>query len=56
MISIKDLRRQPELYKKMLVLKNDHTDVDQILLLDKTFRRIQTDHAQEISGVVFTCS
>ena len=43
MISIKDLRKQPELYKKMLVLKNDHTDVDQLLLLDKTFRRLQTE-------------
>ena len=43
MISIKDLRKQPELYKKMLALKNDHADVDQLLLLDKTFRRLQTD-------------
>jgi seryl-tRNA synthetase len=43
MISIKDLRKQPELYKKMLALKSDHADVDQLLLLDKTFRRLQTD-------------
>jgi seryl-tRNA synthetase len=27
----------------MLALKNDHADVDQLLLLDKTFRRLQTD-------------
>ena len=43
MISIKDLRKQPELYKEMLALKNDHADVDQLLLLDKTFRRLQTE-------------
>ncbi len=43
MISIKDLRKQPELYKKMLALKSDHADVDQLLLLDKTFRRLQTE-------------
>jgi seryl-tRNA synthetase len=27
----------------MLALKSDHADVDQLLLLDKTFRRLQTD-------------
>ena len=43
MISIKDLRKQPELYKKMLALKSDHADVDQLLLLDKTFRSLQTE-------------
>ena len=43
MISIKDLRKQPELYKKMLALKSDHADVDQLLVLDKTFRRLQTE-------------
>jgi len=43
MISIKDLRKQPELYKKMLALKSDNADVDQLLLLDKTFRRLQTE-------------
>jgi seryl-tRNA synthetase len=43
MISIKDLRKQPELYKKMLALKSDHADVDQVLVLDKTFRRLQTE-------------
>jgi seryl-tRNA synthetase len=43
MISIKDLRKQPELYKEMLALKNDHADVDQLLLLDKTFRSLQTE-------------
>ena len=43
MISIKDLRKQPELYKKMLALKSDHADVDQLLVLDKKFRRLQTE-------------
>ena len=43
MISIKDLRKQPELYKKMLALKSDNADVDQLLLLDKTFRKLQTE-------------
>ena len=43
MISIKDLRKQPELYKKMLALKSDHADVDQLLLLDKTFRGLKTE-------------
>ena len=43
MISIKDLRKQPELYKKMLALKSDHADVDQLLVLDKIFRRLQTE-------------
>jgi len=43
MISIKNLRKQPELYKKLLALKSGHADVDQILLLDKTLRRQQTE-------------
>tara|TARA_B100001250_G_C19747460_1_gene766026 strand:+ start:178 stop:1446 length:1269 start_codon:yes stop_codon:yes gene_type:complete len=43
MISIKDLRKQPELYNKKLSLKSDHVNVDQLLLLDKEFRRLQTD-------------
>ena len=43
MISIRDLRKRPELFKKLLALKSDDSDVDQLLVLDEASRKLQTE-------------
>ena len=43
MISIRDLRKRPELFKKLLALKSDDADVDQLLVLDEASRKLQTE-------------
>ena len=43
MISIRNLRKHPELFKKLLALKSDDADVDQLLVLDEASRKLQTE-------------
>ena len=43
MISIRNLRKQPELFKKLFALKSDDADVDQLLVLDEASRKLQTE-------------
>ena len=43
MISIRDLRKRPELFKKLFALKSDDSDVDQLLVLDEASRKLQTE-------------
>ena len=43
MISIRDLRKRPELFKKLFALKSDDADVDQLLVLDEASRKLQTE-------------
>ncbi len=43
MISIRDFRKRPELFKKLLALKSDDSDVDQLLVLDEASRKLQTE-------------
>ena len=43
MVSLRDLRKNPDKFKSLLALKNDHSNLNEILRLDVELRKLKTE-------------